>query len=170
MSGMAVKGFNRRVYTLRGFFDDLFYVVTHPVLSLGILWGFFLDVPFRERLYLAVIAVNRCRYCTYLHTRSALQSGLSREEVNFLLSGVSGHVPMEQAKGLLYAQHWAESHGHPDPQATSALINTYGAKTSRAIEMTLRLIQIGSLCGNSFDYFLYRLSGGRLGLIEKESL
>lgn len=160
--------FNRRIYTVSGFFCDVFCVVKHPVLSLGILWGFFLDVQFRERLYLAVIAVNGCRYCTYLHTRSALQSGLSREDVDFLLRGVSGHVPMEEVKGLLYAQHWAESHGHPDPQAASELINTYGAEASRAIEMTLRLIQIGSLSGNSFDYFLYRLSCGRLGLIEKE--
>lgn len=164
-----MKAFNRRVYTLKGFLTDLMTVVMHPVLSLGILWGFFLEVQFRERLYLAVIAVNGCRYCSYLHTRSALQSGLSREDVDFLLSGIADHVPMQEARAMLYAQHWADTRGRPDPQVRAELIRAYGEKTGRAIEMTLRLIQIGSLSGNSFDWFLYHLSCGRLGVIEKET-
>ena len=156
--------FKRRTYTASGFFRDIITVIIHPVLALGVLWGFSLPPRFRERLYLAVIAVNGCRYCTYLHTRSALQAGLSREDVNFLLSGVAGNVPLEEAKALLYAQHWADKLGRPEAQAREALIAAYGATQARAIEMALVLIQIGSLSGNSFDYFLYRLTCGRLGL------
>lgn len=156
--------FKRRIYSLSEFFRDIFTVVMHPVLSLGVLWGFSIRPRFRERLYLAVIAVNGCRYCTYLHTRSALQAGLTREDVDFLLSGVSTNVPLEEAKALLYAQHWADTQGRPDAQARAELIETYGPKEARAIEMTLVLIQIGSLSGNTFDYFLYLLSCGRLGL------
>ena len=40
---------------------------------------------FRERLMLAVTAVNGCRYCSYAHTRAALKGGLSREEISGLL-------------------------------------------------------------------------------------
>jgi len=156
--------FRRRIYSLSGFFHDIFGVLKKPLLALGVLWGFSLRPQFRERLYLAVIAVNGCRYCTYLHTRSALHSGLSRDDVNFLLGGVTENVPMEEAKGLLYAQHWADTHGRPDPQARADLFEAYGRKEARAIEMSLLLIQIGSLSGNSFDYFLFCLSGGRWGL------
>lgn len=158
--------FKRRIYSVSGFFRDIFSVVMHPALALGVLWGFSLRPRFRERLYLAVIAVNGCRYCTYLHTRSALHCGLTQDDVDFLLSGVTENVPMEEAKALLYAQHWADTKGRPDSQARADLIDAYGRKESRAIEMALLLIQIGSLSGNSFDYFLYRLSCGRWGLAE----
>jgi len=163
MSCLSLNGFDRRIYSVSGFFRDISRVLMHPLLALGVLWGFSLAARFRERLYLAVISVNRCRYCTYLHTRSALHSGLSREEVDMLLSGVTGNVPMDKARALLYAQHWAESQGRPDVRARADLAKAYGRKTARAIEMTLLLIQIGSLSGNSFDYFLYRISCGLLG-------
>jgi AhpD family alkylhydroperoxidase len=143
-------------------------VLKQPGLALSVLWGISLRPRFRERLYLAVIAVNGCRYCTYFHTRSALHSGLSRDDVNRLLTGVIDHVPMDEAKALLYAQHWADNKGQPDAQARADLIQAYGAKQARAIEMALLLIQIGSLCGNSFDYFLFRLSRGRWGLTKRE--
>ena len=155
--------FKRRIYSASGFLHDIAAVLSKPGLALGVLRGNALDHRFRERLYLAVISVNRCRYCTYLHTRSALHSGLSQDDVNWLLSGVIEHAPIEEAKALLYAQHWADNQGLPDPQARADLIKTYGEKQSRAIETALLLIQIGSLCGNSFDYCLFRLSGGRWG-------
>ena len=160
--------FKKRIYSGSGFFHDIFAVLKHPGLALGVLWGISLRSRFRERLYLAVIAVNGCRYCTYLHTRTALHSGLSQDDVNRLLTGVIEHVPMDEAKALLYAQHWADNKGQPDLQAQADLIEAYGLKQSRAIEMALLLIQIGSLCGNSFDYCLFRLSRGRWGLANRE--
>lgn len=160
--------FKKRIYTVAGIFHDIFAVLKHPMLALGVLWGISLPARFRERLYLAVIAVNGCRYCTYFHTRSALHAGLSEDDVQHLLSGVSDNVPMEEAKALLYAQHWADNRGQPGARARDDLIAAYGTKRSRAIEMALRLIQIGSLCGNTFDYFLFRVSCGRCGLSKRE--
>jgi AhpD family alkylhydroperoxidase len=160
--------FKKRIYSVSGFFHDIFAVLKHPGLALGVLWGFSLRPRFRERLYLAVIAVNGCRYCTYLHTRSALHSGLSRDDVKRLLTGVIEDVPVDEAKALLYAQHWADNKGQPDSQAQADLIEAYGRKQSRAIEMALLLIQIGSLCGNSFDYCLFLFSRGRWGLAKRE--
>jgi AhpD family alkylhydroperoxidase len=160
--------FKKRVYTMSGFFHDIFAVLKQPGLALGVLWGISLLPRFRERLFLAVIAVNGCRYCTYLHTRSALHSGLSRDDINRLLTGVIDNVPMEEAKALLYAQHWADNKGQPDAQARMDLIDAYGLKQTRMIEMALLLIQLGSLCGNSFDYCLFRVSGGRWGMTNRE--
>jgi AhpD family alkylhydroperoxidase len=160
--------FKKRIYTVSGFFHDIIAVLKHPGLALGVLWGISLTLRFRERLFLAVISVNSCRYCTYVHTRSAMHAGLSQDDVNLLLDGVFDYVPIDEAKALLYAQHWADNDGQPDAQARADLIETYGSKQARVIEMALLLIRIGSLCGNTFDYCLFRLSCGRCGLAKRE--
>lgn len=159
--------FNKRIYTVSEFFHDIVVVLKQPGLALGVLWGISLPPRFRERLFLAVISVNSCRYCTYFHTRSAIRAGLSQDDINRLLAGVADNVPIDEAKALLYAQHWADNNGKPDAQARAELIETYGAKQTRKIEMALLLIRIGSLCGNSFDYCLFRLSCGRWGLTNR---
>lgn len=164
-----MNAFNKRVYSVSAFFHDILAVLRNPGLALGVLWGNSLPHRFRERLYLAVIAVNGCRYCTYLHTRTALHSGLSQEDINRLLGGTMEYVPADEAKALLYAQHWADNQGRPEARARADLFEAYGAKQSSAIEMALLLIQIGSLCGNSLDYLLFRLSRGRCCFTKRES-
>jgi AhpD family alkylhydroperoxidase len=160
--------FRRRIYTVSGFFHDILEVLKKPRLALGILWGNSLAPEFREKLFLAVTGVNGCRYCTYLHTRSALHAGLTRNDINRLLGGVIENVPFDEAKALLYAQHWADNNGKADFQARADLIDAYGEVKSGAIEMALLLIRIASLSGNSLDYFIFRLSRGRWGLKESE--
>lgn len=122
-----------------------------------------LEPSFRERLMLTVTQVNGCRYCAQAHARMALEGGLSQEEIEDLLSGVTDACPADEMKALLYAQHWAESGGAPSEAARATLLECYGAERTEAIEMILRMIQVGNLSGNTFDYFLYRLSGGRWG-------
>lgn len=163
-----MSGHRKRIYTITGFFRDIVVVLKTPRLAIAVLLGGALPPRFRERLYLAVIAVNKCRYCTYLHTRTAMQAGLSRDDIHRLLGGVMEHVPDDEARALLYAQHWADNDGKPDAGARAALIATYGADQAAAIEMALLLIRIGSLSGNSFDALLSRLSGGRWGVAGQE--
>lgn len=164
----SMKTFNRRIYTVPGFFSDISEVIRHPHLAMSALWGTSLTAHFRQRLMLAVTAVHGCRYCSYLHTREALRAGLSQEEVNVLLSGMIENVPADEAKAILYAQHWADNSGKPDPEAHANLIQTYGLEKTRVIEMALLLIRIGNLSGNSFDYLLFRLSRGRFGLTKRD--
>jgi AhpD family alkylhydroperoxidase len=116
---------------------------------------------FQERLMLAVTAVHGCRYCSYFHTKQALKSGISPEEISQLLSGDVDNCPEEEAVALLYAQHWAESDANPDPEAVHKLQQTYGAEKTEAINLALRMIRLGNLIGNSWDYWLYRISFGR---------
>lgn len=122
-----------------------------------------LSPAFRERLMLAVTAVNQCRYCSWVHTREALKSGLSGEEIGSLLSGSLEDCPEEEALALLYAQHWAESNANPDPEWVERLVESYGNQKMKAIDLVLRMIRVGNLAGNSWDCLLHRVSFGRLG-------
>ena len=123
-----------------------------------------LTPAFRERLMLAVTAVNACRYCSHFHARVALTTGMSRAEIKQMLGGEFARAPARERPALLYAQHWAETNAQPEPAARAQLVALYGDETARAIEFVLRMIRIGNLLGNTADYILYRLSFGRLGL------
>ncbi len=120
-----------------------------------------LDPAFRERLMLAVTAVNGCRYCSYYHARQALVVGIPSEEADALAAGVMDGCPPEQLPAVLYAQHWAESDARPDPMARQRVVDLYGAQTMEAIELALHTIRMGNMAGNTFDYVLHRLSFGR---------
>jgi AhpD family alkylhydroperoxidase len=119
---------------------------------------------FRERLMLAVTAVNDCKYCSYFHTKQALKSGLSQEEVDALLAGIVANCPEDENIALIYAQYWAESNAKPDADAVNKLKEIYGEEKAQAIELILRMIRMGNLSGNTWDYFLYRISFGKLGI------
>lgn len=120
-----------------------------------------LSPAFQERLMLAVTSVEGCHYCSYLHSKLALKGGVSQEEIEKLLSGEVESCPEEEALAILYAQHWAESNACPDPEAVDRLKEKYGTEKAEAIHLMLRMIRLGNLIGNSWDYLLYRLSFGK---------
>ena len=128
-----------------------------------ILRGKGISPDFRERLILAVTAVNKCRFCSFAHTRAALREGVSREEVNGLLSGTFDGVPDPERTAVLYAQHWAESKGEPEPGAAERVASEYGPETASRIDTTLRFINFCNLFGNTADWLLYTVSFGLLG-------
>jgi AhpD family alkylhydroperoxidase len=119
--------------------------------------------PFRERLMLAVTAVYGCRYCSWLHTREALRSGIEKEEISALLIGSVNNCPEDEAIALIYAQHWADCDGNPDTEATRRLEQVYGAERAKVIDLILHMNRLGNLFGISWDRFLYRASFGRWG-------
>ena len=129
--------------------------------------GNLISPTFRERLMLTVTAVNNCRICSYVHSKQALLSGLSREETEMLLKGVIENCPEKEIAALFYAQHWADTDAKPDPTAKRKLVETYGKDTVEVIELVLRVIRMGNLVGNTWDYFLYRLSFGCWNPAEK---
>lgn len=129
--------------------------------------GDLVSFAFRERLMLVVTAVNDCRYCAHYHTKVATRADLPPEEIRHLLAGQIDQVPLGELSALLYAQEWAQQNGRFDPTAQQELIQVYGPDKAEAIETILRLIRIGNLSGNMFDYWLYRLSFGRLGTAVK---
>ncbi|MEA3377302.1 MAG: carboxymuconolactone decarboxylase family protein [Chloroflexota bacterium] len=121
-----------------------------------------LHPAFRERLMLVVTDVNGCRYCSYVHAREALAAGIPREQVEDLAAMFDG-CPAHEAPALLYAQHWAEVDGQPDPEVRRCVQQRYGEEQLEQIETVLRMIRMGNLLGNTADYLLYRISFGRWG-------
>jgi AhpD family alkylhydroperoxidase len=154
--------FNKRTYkNPKELFSDLLFPIRNGRRLKQAKKQGLITEAFQERLMLAVTAVHGCRYCSYFHTRQALKSGLSPEEINRLLAGDIANCPEEEAVAVIYAQHWAESDARPDPEAYRKLQRTYGAKKTEAINLALRMIRLGNLLGNSWDYLLYCLSFGR---------
>jgi len=155
--------FSRRIYhDLGEVLTDMRAILSHRDLLRSTMRGG-LDAAFRERLMLVVTGVNGCRYCSYAHARQALTEGVPPEEIEMLGKTVFHGSPKEEAPALLYAQHWAEADGEPDPTARATVVERYGEETLARIEIVLRLIRAGNLIGNTFDYLLHRLSFGRLG-------
>ncbi len=68
---------------------------------------------FVRRLQLAVTEVSGCAACSYQHAVMALRQGMGNEEISSFLSGDGHFVKPEEAKGILFAQHFADSSGYP---------------------------------------------------------
>jgi AhpD family alkylhydroperoxidase len=162
--------FRRRIYrSPAALVADFRYMLAHRALIRRAMRQL-ISPAFRERLMMVVTEVNGCRYCSYYHAREALKSGISAVELAALLAGqIPADAPAGEHVALAYAQHWAETDAHPDPEAAQKLIATYGEERAAAIDIILRMIRIGNLLGNTADYLLYWLSFGRLGMRENEA-
>ena len=113
---------------------------------------------------LAVTEVNLCRYCRTFHVGQAKEAGIPLDEITEYLKGtIPEEVPEEQKLAVCYAQHWAETDANPDPDYIEQVREVYGEDGSQAINMILRMIRMGNLLGNTWDYFLYRISFGSWG-------
>jgi AhpD family alkylhydroperoxidase len=163
-SRKTVMKFRKRFYTsAREFATDILYLARNiRWLNSGNLNGV-ISPAFRERLMLAVTAVYGCRYCSYFHAKRGLKSGIDGEEAAALLAGSFKICPPEEALALLYAQHWAESNANPDTEAIEKLERAYGPEKAKVINLVLRMVRVGNLVGNLWDYFLYKLSRGKWG-------
>ena len=158
------KEFKKRTYkNFRQLWSDLKFMSSHRGAIREAMRNGLVSETFRERLMMAVTSVNGCRYCSYFHSREALKSGVSAEELEALTAFEFGECPAEEQPALLYAQHWAETNTQPDEEARNHVLELYGEKRLETIELLLRMIRMGNLMGNTFDLFLFRISFGLLG-------
>jgi AhpD family alkylhydroperoxidase len=157
--------FNKRIYkNPKDIFSDLWFPIRNSSRLREMTKKKLISTAFRERLMLAVTAVNDCRYCSSYHTKQALKSGITAEEISALLTGDVANCPKDEAVAVAYAQHWAESDTHPDKKAVKRLEQIYGCEKTEAIHLILRMIRMANLLGNSWDYLIYRISFGRKGV------
>lgn len=114
---------------------------------------------FVERLQLAVTEVNGCSACAYAHTYMALKQGMSNDEINSFLNGDDKFVKPEEAKAILFAQHFADSRGFPKKDAYDSIVNEYGEKKANNILSAVQVIIAGNIYGIPFSAFQSRLKG-----------
>ena len=117
------------------------------------------DNHFVERLQLAVTEVNGCAACSYQHTQMALKQGMSNEEIGSFLSGGSDFTKPEEAKAIMFAQHFADSRGFPKKYAYDSIIKEYGKKEASIILSASQMMIAGNMYGIPFSAFLSRLQG-----------
>ena len=114
---------------------------------------------FLERLQLAVTEVNACPACSYAHTYMALKEGLSAEEINSFLVGDGKWVKPEEAKGLMFAQHFAEQGGCPGKEALDALEAEYGQEKADIMISAVQLMLAGNIIGLPYSALQSRIKG-----------
>ncbi len=117
------------------------------------------DEDFIRRLQLAVTEVNGCAACSYQHTQMALEQGMSNEEINSLLSGGSDYIIEEEAKGILFAQHFADMRGIPQRSTYETIIEEYGQEKAEVILAACQTMIAGNMYGIPFSAFLSRING-----------
>ena len=102
-----------------------------------------------ERISLAVSGVNECSYCSWLHTKTALEKGLSQSEIEALLSTEFEDIAPDETTAVLYAQHWADRDGDVTEEARGNVINELGEHRTAEIEAIIRAVYFGNLCCNT---------------------
>ncbi|MDD3685799.1 MAG: carboxymuconolactone decarboxylase family protein [Bacteroidales bacterium] len=112
---------------------------------------------FSERLQLAVTEVNGCAACSYAHAHMALNAGMSSEEIKSFLCGNNDFVKPDEAKAIVFAQHYAETGAKPDKKTYSVLLEEYGKEKSKAIISSIQIITVGNIFGIPYSALLSRL-------------
>ena len=157
--GDAMRGstFNKRLFTLSTFAASARDLFAHLAELHSALTQHRVSHAFSEKIMLAVTQVNGCRYCSYAHTRMALQAGVSAVELRDLLTGDLSHIPERELVAVLFAQHYAEQADRYDAVAWQRLQDTYGSEAASDILTHIRVITFANLYGNTFDALLERL-------------
>ena len=118
-----------------------------------------LSNEFIERLQLAVTEVNGCAACSYQHTKMALSQGMSNEEISSFLSGEDSFIKPEEAKAIMFVQHFADSRGFPKKYTYDAIVEEYGEKQALIILSAAQVMIAGNIYGIPFSAFQSRLKG-----------
>jgi AhpD family alkylhydroperoxidase len=106
-----------------------------------------MNLPWKERIMLAVTEVNQCGMCSWMHTNISLKAGMSQEEISTLLSGTYDHVPEKQLLSVLYAQNFAANKEQYNPKMKQAMLETYGKPRTRMIENAMNVITMTNSMG-----------------------
>lgn len=117
------------------------------------------DKDFIERLQLAVTEVNGCAACLYAHTYLALNQGMSNEEIHSFLNGDGEFLKEEEARAIVFAQHFANTRGFPKKDAYESIVNEYGEEQARIILSAAQLMFVGNIYGIPYSAFMSRLKG-----------
>lgn len=155
---MARK-FDKRIHDLKTQNEDIKKLIVHSDAFVETMINPVISKAFSESISLAVTQVNGCKLCSYTHAKNALKAGMTEEEVDFLMSGGFEKAPKEQLEALLFAQHYAETKGNPDPDTSQRLLETYGKEKVNDIISHILIIMLTNLHGNTIEALKLRTQG-----------
>ncbi|HPW66848.1 MAG TPA: carboxymuconolactone decarboxylase family protein [Salinivirgaceae bacterium] len=155
---IKVEKFKRK-YTLWELYRSFVFVPRAISKLIGNRKSKLIDNHFVERLQLAVTEVNGCAACSYQHTKIALQQGMSNEEIVSFLRGDGKFIKPEEAKAIMFAQHFADSRGFPKQNTYDSIVAEYGKKEARIILSACQVMIAGNMYGIPFSAFISRLLG-----------
>lgn len=118
-----------------------------------------LDKPFIERIMLAVTGVNGCALCAWGHVKIALEAGLGNDEIAQMMHGDLSGTPENELAAVAFAQHYADTKGHPSEASWRRVVTTYGEPLANGILGATRAIMWGNVAGIPASSFLRRLRG-----------
>ena len=153
------RKFDKRVHDLKTQNEDIRKLIVHSDAFVETMLNPVISKPFSESISIAVTQVNGCKLCSYTHAKNALKAGMTEEEVDFLLAGGFDNAPKEQLEALLFAQHYAETKGNPDPVTKQKLLDTYGEEKTKDIMSHILMMTLTNLHGNVMEAFTLRLKG-----------
>ena len=161
MHDTVTKGFNKRIFTFKLFVNDLFFLLLRfPGIIAAVFFSREIDKKFREKILTVVTAINGCRYCAWFHSKVAVMSGMSEQEVVEIMNmQFDTHTKENELTALLYAQHYAETNRNADRVMEEKLFAYYGDKTAKQIKLLIRVMFFANLQGNTFDAFISRVKG-----------
>lgn len=149
----------KKKYTVREFYTVLHKgILTFPFLRRSKKSGE-LSERFIKRIMLSVTEVNGCEVCSYEHTKTALEMGMSEKEIQQMLTGVMDDVPVEEMKAMLFAQHYADTKGKPSQQSWHEIVDVYGEQKAMGILGAIRMIMVGNSYGIALSAFKSRRKG-----------
>ncbi len=157
--GTKPRKFDKRIINLKTQNKDIKKFVEHSDSFIEAQLNPVISKSFSESVSLAISQVNGCKLCSYTHAKNALKSGMSEEEVEFLLSGGFDNAPKDQLEALLFAQHYADTKGNPDTEAKQKLLDTYGEEKTKDIMASILMMNLTNLHGNVLEAFGLRLKG-----------
>jgi hypothetical protein len=82
---------------------------------------------------------------------------MSNEEISSFLSGTGDFIRHEEAKAIMFAQHFADSRGFPKKYTYDSIVEEYGKKEARIILSACQVMIAGNMYGIPFSAFLSRL-------------
>ena len=106
-----------------------------------------LNLKWRERIMLAVTEVNNCVMCSYMHTKIALQAGMSNDEIKNILAGELKDVPENEITSVLFAKDYAANKEVIDPAYKTKLEQQYGKAKAHAICYACQMITMTNSMG-----------------------
>ena len=84
---------------------------------------------------------------------------MTNEEIHKILAGVMEDVPTDEAAAVMFAQHYADTRGHPTMESWQRIVEIYGISKAKGVLGSIRTIMIGNTYGIPWSSFFNRLRG-----------